>query len=283
MNGILLIDKEKDMTSRDVVNILSKKFNTKKIGHFGTLDPLATGLLVVGVGAYTKVQPLFLDESKEYDVEVLVGVSTDTYDITGNILEKKNISVDENELKKYLASFKGNYLQEVPIYSAVKKDGKKLYEYARNGEEVSLPKRDVDIFDIKYNGLFERCGNIYFSFSCFVSKGTYIRSLVNDLSKKLNIPMCMSNLRRVKCGCFSLDNAVSLNNISDDNYKFLTVKDFLDVKVMEIPDHLYKYVINGSLIDKISDNYVLFTYDGVDIFLYGPFGDKMKPYLTFKK
>lgn len=283
MNGILLIDKEKDMTSRDVVNILSKKFNTKKIGHFGTLDPLATGLLVVGVGAYTKVQPLFLDESKEYDVEVLVGVSTDTYDITGNILEKKNISVDENELKKFLASFKGNYLQEVPIYSAVKKDGKKLYEYARNGEEVNLPKRDVDIFDIKYKGLFERCGNIYFSFSCFVSKGTYIRSLVNDLSKKLNIPMCMSNLRRVKCGCFSLDNAVSLNNISDDNYKFLTVKDFLDVKVMEIPDHLYKYVINGSLIDKISDNYVLFTYDGVDIFLYGPFGDKMKPYLTFKK
>lgn len=283
MNGIVLINKEKDMTSRDVVNILSKKFNEKKIGHFGTLDPMATGLLVVGIGAYTKAQSLFINENKEYEVTVLVGTSTDTYDVTGNILEKKDIAIDKDKLIDSLLSLKGNYIQEVPIYSAVKVNGKKLYEYARNNMDVDLPKREVTIFDISFGSIYEQDNNTYFSFSCLVSKGTYIRSLINDLSNKLNIPMCMSDLKRTKCGNFSLESSYTISDVLDDKYELLSVSSFLDIEKMEIPSSLEKLIINGSIIDKISDKYILFTKDGVDISLYGTFEDKMKPYLTFKK
>lgn len=283
MNGILLINKDKDMTSRDVVNILSKKFKEKKIGHFGTLDPMATGLLVIGIGAYTKVQSLFTDESKQYEVEVLLGKSTDTYDITGNTLNIKSCDVTSNVLEDALLSLKGTYIQEVPIYSAVKVNGKKLYEYARNGEEVVLPKREVTIFDISFGSIYEKDGNKYFSFSCFVSKGTYVRSIINDLSNKLDIPMCMSNLKRTKCGCFSIESSYTVSNVLDDKYELLSLSSFLDVEEMEVPSSLEKFVINGSIIDKISDKYVLFKKDGVNVSLYGSFEDKMKPYLTFKK
>ena len=129
MNGILLINKEKGYTSRDVVNIVGKYLNTKKVGHFGTLDPIATGLLILGVGKYTKFQKVMDKEIKEYEVSVKLGIKTDTYDITGNVLEEEQINnIDFDKLKKDLLSFKKRYYQEVPIYSAVKVNGKRLYE-----------------------------------------------------------------------------------------------------------------------------------------------------------
>jgi len=283
MDKILLINKEKGMTSRDVINRLVKVFNTKKIGHFGTLDPLATGLLVVGIGAFTKLGNILDDETKEYEVEVLIGKSTDTYDITGKVINFQDISLEKEKIVSCLNSFLGVYMQEVPIYSAVKVNGKKLYEYARSGEEVVLPKKEVEILSISFNDLYERDGNKYFSFSCLVSKGTYIRSLINDISIKLGVSLCMSNLKRTKCGKFSIENSFTLDDIESNNFSFLDITDVFDLEIIEVSDSLEHLVLNGTEIDIISDKMILFTKDGSYISLYGVYKNKMKPFLTFKK
>ena len=284
MDGIILVNKEKGYTSRDVVNIIGKILKTKKVGHFGTLDPLATGLLIIAIGSYTKLGNYLLDDSKDYIAEVLIGTSTDTYDVTGNVLERKNnFCLDKKILEEALNSFKGKYMQEVPIYSAVKVNGRKLYEYARSGEKVKLPKKEVEIFDIKLLDFYEKDKNNYFKFKVSVSKGTYIRSLINDLSKKLDIPLCMSNLKRVRQDKFLLENASDISDIENGNYKLLNVREVLDLDEREITKEKEKLILNGSVIDKISDKLVLFTKNKEDIVLYGPYKDKMKPYLFFKK
>ena len=284
MDGIILVNKEKGYTSRDVVNIIGKILKTKKVGHFGTLDPLATGLLIIGIGSYTKLGNYLLDDSKDYIAEVLIGTSTDTYDVTGNVLERKNnFCLDKKILEEALNSFKGKYMQEVPIYSAVKVNGRKLYDYARSGEKVKLPKKEVEIFDIKLLDFYEKDKNNYFKFKVSVSKGTYIRSLINDLSKKLDIPLCMSNLKRVRQDKFLLENASDISDIENGNYKLLNVREVLDLDEREITKEKEKLILNGSVIDKLSDKLVLFTKNKEDIVLYGPYKDKMKPYLFFKK
>ena len=284
MDGIILVNKEKGYTSRDVVNIIGKILKTKKVGHFGTLDPLATGLLIIAIGSYTKLGNYLLDDSKDYIAEVLIGTSTDTYDVTGNVLKRKNnFCLDKKNLEEALNSFKGKYMQEVPIYSAVKVNGRKLYDYARSGEKVKLPKKEVEIFDIKLLDFYEKDKNNYFKFKVSVSKGTYIRSLINDLSKKLDIPLCMSNLKRVRQDKFLLENASDISDIENGNYKLLNVREVLDLDEREITKEKEKLILNGSVIDKISDKLVLFTKNKEDIVLYGPYKDKMKPYLFFKK
>ncbi len=284
MDQIILINKEKGYTSRDVVNLVSNQLNIKKVGHFGTLDPLATGLLIVGTGNYTKLGNFFDDDTKEYVAEVLVGTSTDTYDIEGSIIEKTNhFDISKDSIIKVLDSFKGTYMQEVPIYSATKVNGKKLYEYARSGLEVELPSKEVTIFDISLIDIFERDKNTYFSFKCLVSKGTYIRSLINDISKKLSIPLCMSSLIRTKQGKFLLEDANSLEDIKSNNYKYLNIRDVLDIDIKEIPSKLEKKILNGNTIPKISDKMILFTKNNEDIVLYKNTLDLMKPVLTFKK
>ena len=284
MDGIILVNKEKGYTSRDVVNIIGKILKTKKVGHFGTLDPLATGLLIIGIGSYTKLGNYLLDDSKDYIAEVLIGTSTDTYDVTGNVLERKNnFCLDKKILEEALNSFKGKYMQEVPIYSAVKVNGRKLYDYARSGEKVKLPKKEVEIFEIELLDFYEKDKNNYFKFKVSVSKGTYIRSLINDLSKKLDIPLCMSNLKRVRQDKFLLENASNISDIENGNYKLLNVREVLDLDEREITKEKEKLILNGSVIDEISDKLVLFTKNKEDIVLYGPYKDKMKPYLFFKK
>ena len=284
MDGIILVNKEKGYTSRDVVNIIGKILKTKKVGHFGTLDPLATGLLIIGIGSYTKLGNYLLDDSKDYIAEVLIGTSTDTYDVTGNVLERKNnFCLDKKILEEALNSFKGKYMQEVPIYSAVKVNGRKLYDYARSGEKVKLPKKEVEIFEIELLDFYEKDENNYFKFKVSVSKGTYIRSLINDLSKKLDIPLCMSNLKRVRQDKFLLENASDISDIKNGNYKLLNVREVLDLDEREITKEKEKLILNGSVIDEISDKLVLFTKNKEDIVLYGPYKDKMKPYLFFKK
>lgn len=282
MDKILLINKEKGYTSRDVVNKISKHFNERKVGHFGTLDPLATGLLVIGMGAYTKLGNLLSDESKCYIATVLVGKSTDTYDITGNTLSISDDRISLDEIISALDSFKGTYNQEVPIYSAVKVNGKKLYEYARSSKSVDLPRRDVTIYDISFINTYEKDGNQYFTFFCHVSKGTYIRSLVNDISKKIGVLMCMSDLERVKCGNLSISSSYTISDVLNDEFSFLDVGDVLDLERREVPVSLRKKIFNGSLIDSMSSKYILFTHNGKDIALYGKYKDFMKPYLVFK-
>ncbi|MEG2322689.1 MAG: tRNA pseudouridine(55) synthase TruB, partial [Bacilli bacterium] len=200
ISGLLVINKPKDFTSRDVVNKVSKILQTKKVGHTGTLDPIATGVLVLTINAATKLTEIITSENKEYIASVILGVKTDTLDITGQILEKRNIIIKEQDIIDVLNSFKGSYEQTVPLYSAIRINGQKLYEYARNKEEVILPKRLVNIYDIK---LLEITKN-GFKFKCCVSKGTYIRSLINDIASKLNTIGVMSDLIRTKQGIFEL-------------------------------------------------------------------------------
>lgn len=284
MNGVILINKEKGCTSREVVNAVSKILNTKKVGHFGTLDPLAEGLLILGIGSYTKIGNYLKDDTKEYIAEVLIGTSTDSYDITGNILKKEeNYNLNKKTLEETLSSFKGKYLQEVPIYSAVKVGGRKLYDYARKGEKVSLPKKEVEIFDIKLLNTYKKEEKNYFKFKVSVSKGTYIRSLINDLSKKINIPLCMSNLTRTKQDKFLLKDAYNISDIENGNYKLINIREIIELEEKEIDKINEKKVLNGSLLEKNTNKYILFTKNKEDIVLYGPYKDKMKPYLFFKK
>ena len=219
MNELLLINKDKNYTSRDVVNIISKKFNTKKVGHFGTLDPLATGLLVIGIGKYTKIQKLFPKEDKTYEVEVLVGTSTTTYDITGKIVCNKEIIVNKYYLINSLLSFEKTYMQEVPIYSAVKVNGKRLYEYARNNEEVILPKKEVTIYDIYHIYMKSENNYSYLCFTIKVSKGFYIRSFHSESLKKEPWIAILENESML----YSIIIAENSYNVSlyDETYKYL--------------------------------------------------------------
>ena len=282
MDKLLLINKDKGMTSREVCDYVKRILEEPKIGHFGTLDPLATGLLILGLGRFTKIGNLFENNDKEYEVEVLIGKSTDTYDITGNTIKEDYKKVTLEKLTEVLNSFIGKYLQEVPIYSAVHVNGKRLYEYARSGEKVDLPKKEVSIFKIDNIKLFEKDNNKYFSFKVLVSSGTYIRSLINDISKKIDIPLCMSALNRTKASSFDLKDAYTLEDIRKGNYKLLSLEDFLDIEIMEIPKEIEKYVLNGNKIDIISDKMILFRKDGKNIALYKVYKNDMKPYLIFK-
>ena len=288
MNKILVIDKEKDYTSRDVVNIISKHFKTKKVGHFGTLDPLATGVLVVGIGCFTKLGNVLVSDDKEYVCDVLVGSATDTYDVTGNIIsERPTDKLDFNYLKDVLNSFIGTYEQEVPIYSAVKVDGKKLYEYARSGMEVVLPKKEVTIKEIELLDIYKKDNNLYFKFKSCVSKGTYIRSLVNDISKVINIPLCMSDLRRIRQDRFMIEDANKIEDILSNNYKEVLLSDIISCDVVDIPFDLEKIILNYGLIKYSSDkDFVIFRKGDKDIVLYGKYEkdeDYMKPYIILKE
>ena len=166
MDGIIIIDKEKNVTSRDVVNDLVHIFYTKKVGHTGTLDPLATGVLVCTIGKYTKLGEILTATYKEYIAEFKLGIKTDTYDIEGTILEENKVNVSLDDIKNTIMSFKGRYMQEVPIYSSVKVNGKKLYAYARSNESVILPKREVDIKELEILSI----NNNMVSIKCKVSK-----------------------------------------------------------------------------------------------------------------
>ena len=244
-SGVLLVNKEKGMTSRDVVNEVSRILGIKKIGHTGTLDPIAEGVLVLTIGKATKLGELLTAYEKEYVAKVKVGIKTDTLDITGNILKREKIDkkIDYEELLK---SFPKKYNQEVPIYSAIKVNGKKLYEYARNNENVDLPKKEVTIKKIE---LLES-DKESFEFKCLVSKGTYIRSLIRDLGNKVNIDFTMSGLVRTKQGDFKIKDAYTLNDINNNNFSILSIEDVLSNYPKIIMDKtLEKKVVNGCRLD----------------------------------
>ena len=266
MNGLLIVNKEKNMTSRDVVNIICKKFNTKKVGHSGTLDPIATGVLVVAIGRYTKLINILTSSYKEYIATLKLGIETDTLDITGNIINEKKYYVDKAKVINILNSFLGKSIQEVPKYSAVKVNGKKLYEYARDNIEIDLPKRKIDIKEIE---LLEYKDDII-KFRCIVSKGTYIRSLIKDIGLKMETYATMIDLCRTKQGDFSIDNSYTLSDISNDNYKILTYEDiFKTYEKYELNEEEYFKVKNGAKMPiAFNNDEVIYTYNNKYIALY---------------
>lgn len=283
MDNIIVINKDKDYTSRDVVNVIGKIFNTKKVGHTGTLDPLATGVLIVCMNKALKVVDLITASDKEYIAKVVLGIDTDTLDITGNIINECKTDVNVDMVKSVLNSFVGKSIQEVPKYSAVKVNGKKLYEYARNGIDVELPKREIQIFDIELISDIDIVdGHQEFSFKVKVSKGTYIRSLIRDIGVKLGCFACMKELIRTKQGKFSIDKSYTLNDIKNGNYKLLNIKDVIDIeKVVASDDMLFK-IKNGMILDKffISDKALILDNNGNEIGIYKTYdkdSKKVKP------
>lgn len=289
MNGILLVNKEEGITSRDVVNKVSKILGTKKVGHTGTLDPLATGVLVLCIGEATKLNELLTSTYKEYEAEVILGLLTDTLDITGNILKEESVTFTREQIIHALEKRTGKYLQEVPIYSAVKVNGKKLYEYARNNEIVELPKREVDIkkleliSDIKYEN-----GKVIFSIRCLVSKGTYIRALVNDLATLLDTVGVMSKLKRTYQGRFSIDDCYSIKNIENNNYKLISINEVLaEFKTVKVDNNLKFKINNGSIIDnKWNEKEIVFSDNNDNILalykIYDKDNTKLRPWKMFK-
>ncbi len=279
MDGIIIVNKPKNYTSRDIVNIVSKSVGTKKVGHTGTLDPMATGVLIICIGKATKLVDLLTSKYKEYVAEVTLGIQTDTLDLEGNILKEENVIVSDKDILNAVLSFKGKYMQEVPIYSAVRVDGKKLYEYAREGANVTLPKREVEIKNISLIDI-ERTKNIKFRFKALVSKGTYIRSLVNDIATRLNTIGVMSSLERCRQGIFTLENSYTIEDIRNGNYKITSIEEALkDIYSVDMDDILYKKVSNGV---KIKDTYnkdlILFKYNGKAVALYQKDKDILKIY-----
>ena len=264
MNGAFFIDKEKNCTSRDVVNEIIKKVETNKVGHTGTLDPLATGVLVVCVGKATKLVSLLTCDNKTYEAEITLGIKTDTYDTEGTVLEEESTFVTKEQIIEVLNSFIGEYEQEVPIYSAVKVNGKKLYEYARNNEYVELPKRLVRVDNIELISDIDIINNKQvFSIRCSVSKGTYIRALINDIATKLNTIGIMSNLRRIKLGNISIDSCKTIDELSLND--LVSVKDLLkEYNMVKVDDELKKDILNGKIIDNIYNTDMVVFIDNED-------------------
>lgn len=253
MNGIIIVNKPYGYTSRDVVNILCKKFKTKRIGHTGTLDPIATGVLILCIGSATKLVEALTSDDKEYIATVELGTLTDTLDNTGNVIKEEKTNVNVNQITKALEKMQGVYEQEVPIYSAVKINGKKLYEYAREGINVDLPKRMVNIKSLELiNNIKYENNKTTFQIRCHVSKGTYIRSLVNDIAHELGTVGTMTSLNRVKQGIFNISDAYTLEDIENDNYKLLSIKEALsNVKqVIVSGEELFK-IKNGTRLENI--------------------------------
>lgn len=267
MNGIIIINKPTGYTSRDIVNIISKKLKTKKVGHTGTLDPLASGVLVITIGRYTKLGEMLTSLDKEYISEIKLGINTDTLDITGNILEKKDFDITKEDIEKVFKKFIGKYEMEVPKYSAIKINGKKLYEYARNNEDIALPIKTVEVKDLE---LIDYQDDII-KFRTKVEKGTYIRSLIRDICKELNTIGTMNSLIRTKQGSFSLENAQEL----EDDYNLLKITDVLNVKTYNLNDAEYQKVINGnSLILSSNEEKLLLEYNNEEIAIYNKDNNK---------
>ena len=283
MNGIIVIDKPKDYTSRDIVNIVSKKLNTKKVGHTGTLDPLATGVLVLPIGRALKVSELLTSNTKEYIAEVILGYETDMLDITGIEIKRNIPNVTKEELLKVLKSYIGKYNQEVPLYSAVKVGGRKLYEYARSGTPVTPPSKEVEVYSLGLiSDLKHINGAVEFTIRCEVSKGTYIRSLIRDIAYSLNTYGTMKNLIRTRQGIFTLKDAYTLKDIEENNYKLLSIKECLpNIKTTVIEEPLLTKVKNGMVLDKFfkENMSLLLDKEGKEIAIYIASGDnKVKPY-----
>lgn len=226
MDGIIIVNKTKGCTSHDVVNKVKKIVN-KKVGHTGTLDPLATGVLPLLIGKGTLCSKYLINHDKVYEVSLKLGISTDTMDAEGKITEEQNVDekifVKEN-VEKVLSSFIGKQEQIPPIYSAIKVAGKKLYEYARKGEKVEIPKREIEIYNIELIGINKVSKELEFKVSC--SKGTYIRSLCTDIAKKLGTIGYMSGLERLQVGEFKIENAIKI----DEN----TTKEYIEKHIIGI-------------------------------------------------
>jgi len=262
MNGIILVDKPQDWTSHDVVGKLRGILHERRIGHSGTLDPMATGLLVVFVGRATRAVEFAEAHSKEYIAGLRLGIITDTQDITGNILHEAEHNFTEDEVRAAIREFIGDIEQIPPMYSAIKVGGKKLYELARKGESVERKARKINISKLELTGTEN--GDFIVDVCC--SKGTYVRTLCNDIGEKLGCGGCMSALRRVKAGCFSIEDAHTLEQIAEAPEKYIIPVDriFADYPEITVSPKLEGKLRNGNTVkcDAADGEYRVYSESG---------------------
>lgn len=246
MDGLILINKQKGFTSHDVVNVIRKKLNTKKVGHTGTLDPNATGVLPILIGKGTKISKYLMEHDKTYIATIKLGEKTDTGDSEGQVIEEKSIPADlkKEDINNALQNFFGKQKQVPPMYSAIKINGKKLYEYAREGKEVKLEAREIEIYKIE---LLEYQNNkIKFEVEC--SKGTYIRTLCEDIAKKLGTVGYMEELQRTKVNNFKIEDSILLDDITLENAEKNMIKIeevFKEKETIELDNKKLELFLNG--------------------------------------
>ena len=227
MNGIVIVDKPEGWTSNDVVSKLKGVLHTRRVGHGGTLDPMATGVLPVFVGRATRAVEFFEHAEKTYETVLRLGITTDTEDITGTVLTQRDVSVTEEMVEAVLSQFRGDILQVPPMYSALKVNGQKLYDLARKGKEVERQPRPITIHELTLLGM--EADGVRLRVRC--SKGTYIRTLCKDIGEALGCGGCMAQLRRVQAGEYTAEKAVPLAELiaAEDPEKYLRPVDTMFV------------------------------------------------------
>lgn len=280
MDGIIVLNKPKGMTSADCVYKLRKILNEKKIGHTGTLDKEVDGVLVVCVGKATKLVEMLTNHDKIYQAKCLLGIKTKTEDIFGEIIEEKEPSVHtDKEIDEVLDSFKGIYMQIPPMYSSIKINGRKLYQYALKDIEVERKQREIKIYDIK------RISEVTneFDFTVHSSKGLYVRTLCVDIASKINELGCMKELKRIKLGDYTIDEAVNLDEVSENSV--IPLNEVLNnYPKLEVKEYLVKLIKNGITLDERQTNIkepFVCTYNNEIIALYKPVNEEYKPVIIF--
>lgn len=293
LNGVINVYKEKGYTSHDVVAIVRKTLNIKKVGHTGTLDPDAEGVLPVCIGQATKLADYIMAERKSYTAEITFGAETTTQDASGDIIKEYEYTFDENRLREVIDTFKGEQTQVPPMYSAIKINGKKLYEIAREGREIERKAREITVYDIRIAEI-NPPNKAIIEIDC--SKGTYIRSLCSDIGNKLGWGAFMSSLTRTASGKFKLNEAVKLDELKNvaergEAEKFIIPPDDVlsGYKRVTVSEKADKYLYNGGKIyggylkydKKPSNNEIVLGYDAtgrlVGIYLY-KFDEEKKTY-----
>lgn len=273
MDGIIIINKEKNYTSNDVVSIV-KKITKSKVGHTGTLDPNATGVLPLLIGNATKISKYLINHDKEYEVVLQLGIRTETADVEGKVIEEKEVTAEmlnKDNIEEKLQQFIGKQEQIPPIYSAIKVNGKKLYEYARRGKEVELKPRQIEIYSIQLVGINEKEKQISFKVKC--SKGTYIRSLCEDISKKLGTVGYMKELNRLQVGEFYIKDAVTISEMKEkieagNLENIITIEEiFKNNPQIQLEQEQIEPYINGVKIntEKTNGVYRIYKPDGTFI------------------
>ena len=266
MDGIILINKQKKYTSHDVVNKV-KRITKSKVGHTGTLDPNATGVLPLLLGNATKISKYLINHDKEYEVVLQLGTKTDTADVEGKIIEEKEVNIDslnEENVQKVLSTFLGKQKQIPPMYSAIKVNGKKLYQYARQGQEVEIKPREIEIYKIKLINLDKKQKQISLVVSC--SKGTYIRSLCEEIADRLGTVGFMKELNRTKVGEFNIKDCVTVEEFEEKYNKndfsdIITIEEiFKENPKIELDNLNIKQYLNGVKIKVPAQDAVYRTY-----------------------
>ncbi len=271
MDGFFLLNKEKGVSSNFVVQGIKKKFNFKKVGHLGTLDPMATGLLIIAVNKATKFSSYFLNEIKAYSAEVTLGGSTDTDDAEGDFLYQKDINLSSKKVLTSLNSFLGDSLQQPPSYSALKHKGKPLYKYAREGKIIVKPPREITIFSIENTNF--KTPLLSFDITC--SKGTYIRAIARDIGELLGCGGYLSKLERIEQGCFSIKSAKCIDKISKDH--IITIKEaFPNLDSLSLNREETKIYTNGGIVTSLYGKKKIFKiFSDINQFIgLGEVGDK---------